>query len=184
MTLSKQDYRTIDSPIGPVTIVSSGEAVTAIYTAQHRRRQELAEHPICSSSVLDVAEIQLQEYFVGRRFTFDLPLQPEGTPFEQRVWQALRQIPFGVTRTYREIAVEIGKPSAARAVGAANGRNPISIVVPCHRVVGGDGKLRGYAGGLETKEWLLAHERESLAAADNHHANGRCQASLSLAMGS
>lgn len=104
------------------------------------------------------AAAQLGEYFSGRRRDFDLPLAPVGTPFQRSAWRALAGIPFGETRTYAQQAQTLGRPTATRAVGAANGRNPISIVVPCHRVVGRDGRLTGYAGGVETKAWLLAHE--------------------------
>ncbi len=106
---------------------------------------------------------QLRQYFAGRRRSFDLPLAPAGTAFQQRVWMALREIPLGTTTTYGHIASMVGRPAAARAVGAANGRNPISIVVPCHRVVGADGSLTGYASGVARKRWLLDHEQWSMA---------------------
>ena len=102
---------------------------------------------------------QLAEYFAGERQEFDVPLKLAGTPFQQRVWRELVRIPFGTTITYAELARRIGQPTASRAVGHANGRNPISILVPCHRVIGADGKLTGYAGGVEKKQWLLAWER-------------------------
>src|SRR6185369_13348044 len=105
----------------------------------------------------------LREYFAGERAEFDLPLEPEGgTPFQRRAWTALREIPFGQTRTYGEQARAIQQPTAVRAVGAANGRNPIGIIVPCHRVIGSDGKLTGYAGGMAAKQWLLEHEARVL----------------------
>ena len=103
---------------------------------------------------------QLKEWFAGKRTSFDLPLAPKGTPFQKRVWKALEGIPFGETRSYGEIAKSIGQPSASRAVGAANGANPISIIVPCHRVIGSSGKLTGFGGGLDVKRWLLEHEQE------------------------
>ena len=102
---------------------------------------------------------QLAEYFAGQRQQFDVPFKRSGTPFQQRVWQELVRIPFGTTITYAQLAQRIGQPTAARAVGHANGRNPISIIVPCHRVIGADGKLTGYAGGIDNKQWLLAWER-------------------------
>ncbi len=102
---------------------------------------------------------QLGEYFAGERRVFDLPLGPDGTGFQRLVWRALGTIPFGETRAYGTIAHAIGRPSASRAVGAANGKNPISIIVPCHRVIGASGALTGYAGGVAAKEWLLGHER-------------------------
>src|SRR5205807_4847601 len=106
---------------------------------------------------------QLAEYFAGERRQFDVPLKLAGTPFQQRVWLELARIPFGTTITYAELAQRLGRPTASRAVGHANGRNPISIIVPCHRVIGADGKLTGYAGGLDKKQWLLAWERQVAA---------------------
>ena len=111
-----------------------------------------------ASPLLDAAEAQLREYFAGTRRTFDLPLAPRGTAFQQRVWAALRAIPYGETHTYGELAAAIGSPSASRAVGMANHHNPTPIVIPCHRVIGANGTLTGYAGGLETKRRLLALE--------------------------
>ena len=108
--------------------------------------------------ILLAAERQLGEYFSGARTQFDLPLQPEGSEFQKQVWQALRAIPFGQTRSYLDLAKAVGSAKAARAVGAANGKNPLSIIVPCHRVIGSDGSLTGFAGGLDTKAALLAHE--------------------------
>ncbi len=113
-----------------------------------------------SNGVLDEAAAQLEEYFAGARTTFDLPLDLRGTPFQIAAWEALAAIPYGETRTYAEQAARIGRPDAVRAIGAANGRNPISIVLPCHRVVGSDGSLTGFAGGLEVKAALLAFEAE------------------------
>ena len=112
---------------------------------------------------LDRAEVQLAQYFAGSRRDFDLDLDPAGTDFQLRVWQALRGIPYGQTVSYGEQAATLGEPGAARAVGAANGRNPLSIVVPCHRVVSASGSLTGFAGGVQTKAWLLDHERRVLA---------------------
>jgi methylated-DNA-[protein]-cysteine S-methyltransferase len=111
------------------------------------------------SSVLADARAQLTAYFAGTRVAFDLPLAPLGTPFQQRVWEELLRIPPATTRTYGELAARLGRPHAARAVGTANAKNPISIVVPCHRVIGAGGALTGYAGGLPAKRWLLDHER-------------------------
>ena len=105
-------------------------------------------------------KMQLDEYFRGERKTFDLPLAPKGTDFQKKVWNALKEIPYGETRTYGEIAAAVGNPKAARAVGMANNKNPIGIIIPCHRVVGANGKLVGYAGGMEKKEWLLQFERK------------------------
>jgi len=108
--------------------------------------------------VLDWTEEQLKEYFAGMRTTFDLPLEPSGTAFQLNVWQLLRTIPYGVTTSYGELARRLGEPKASRAVGAANGANPIPIIVPCHRVVGSRGELTGFGGGIERKRWLLEHE--------------------------
>jgi len=115
--------------------------------------------PPGATRVLERAAAQLAEYFAGDRRTFDLPLAPEGTTFQRRVWDALLRISYGETWSYGRLAREIGSPSASRAVGAANGKNPLSIIVPCHRVVGVNGALTGYAGGVTAKQWLLAHER-------------------------
>ena len=153
---------TMPSPIGTLTIVANDRAVVAIGWAGESAHGALrgdvvdvapAEHPPLAAAVE-----QLGEYFAGDRTEFDLPLEPVGTPFQHRAWDALRQIPFGRTVSYGEQAVMLGDRNKARAVGAANGRNPIPIVVPCHRVVGSNGHLTGFAGGLDTKAWLLDHE--------------------------
>jgi methylated-DNA-[protein]-cysteine S-methyltransferase len=146
----------VDSPLGPLLLTGDGEALTGLYTDQHGRLPTDLGHR--ADEEFAQARTQLQEYFAGRRQDFDLPLNPGGTPFQQSVWQALREIRYGSTLTYREVAEEIGNPKAVRAVGSANSRNPISIIVPCHRVVGSDGKLVGYAGGFSAKKWLLDHE--------------------------
>jgi methylated-DNA-[protein]-cysteine S-methyltransferase len=132
--------------------------ITGCYlpTGKHERRVD--DTWIRDDTAFEDARAQLAEYFAGTRRTFELPLHPAGTPFQQRVWGALRDIPYGETASYGQTAAAVGAPSAARAVGLANGQNPISIVVPCHRVVGADGSLTGYGGGLPAKQWLLAHE--------------------------
>ncbi|MBB3231331.1 methylated-DNA--[protein]-cysteine S-methyltransferase [Halomonas stenophila] len=117
-----------------------------------------ADAPARPNALTERARAQLAEYFDGTRQAFDLPLAPEGTDFQRRVWQALETIPFGETRCYAEIAEQLRCKGGQRAVGAANGKNPIAIVVPCHRVIGSDGRLTGYAGGIGRKQWLLAHE--------------------------
>lgn len=142
--------RAIKTPIGPLTLEADENAVTAIRFSAGSAQD--------ASPLLDAAEAQLREYFAGARRTFDLPLAPHGTAFQQRVWAALRAIPYGETRTYGELAAAIGNPSASRAVGMANHRNPIPIIIPCHRVIGANGTLTGYAGGLEIKRRLLALE--------------------------
>lgn len=153
-------YKVMESPVGPLTLVASATGLVAILWENDDPRRvplgiagEDASHP-----VLVETERQLREYFAGTRSCFSLPLEFAGTAFQQKVWRALLAIPFGETRSYAQIASEIGSPSAVRAVGAANGRNPISIVAPCHRVVGSNGKLTGFAGGLEAKARLLALE--------------------------
>jgi methylated-DNA-[protein]-cysteine S-methyltransferase len=152
----------VDSPIGPMTLVAEHETITGIYMddQRHLPPNEKFGHPDTGVSVvLKEAERQLGEYFAGARTTFELPLAPDGTPFQRRVWDALREIPHGETVSYGELARRIGQPTASRAVGLANGKNPISIVVPCHRVIGASGKLVGYGGGLERKHTLLELEQ-------------------------
>ena len=146
-------HRFINSPVGTLYLESDGERLTKLLFGQQTQVGEPR------NAVLAECEVQLTEYFSGKRQEFDLPLAPKGTPFEQEVWAALLRIPYGETRSYGVIAKEIGRPDAARAVGAANGRNPISIIVPCHRVVGADGSLTGYGGGLSIKRQLLDLER-------------------------
>ena len=153
-------YKSVDSPVGRLKLVASDEGLIAILwpverpgRVRLRTAVEDARHP-----VLVEAERQLAEYFGGRRRKFDLKLDFAGTAFQRKVWSALLTIPFGETRSYAQIATQIGSPAASRAVGAANGRNPISIVAPCHRVIGTGGKLTGFAGGLEAKAYLLALE--------------------------
>ena len=149
----------VDSPIGPLTLVERDGGLVGLYMAEHSHalRAEALGQEV--PEALPEAARQLGEYFDGERTEFDLPLNAVGTGFQQEVWALLRAIPYGGTATYGELAAELGRPSAARAVGAAVGRNPISIVVPCHRVVGSTGKLTGYAGGISRKEFLLALER-------------------------
>ena len=142
--------RAIKTPIGPLTLEADENAVTAIRFSAGGAQD--------ASPLLDAAEAQLREYFAGARRTFDLPLAPHGTAFQQRVWTASRTIPYGETRTYGELAAAIDSPNASRAVGMANHRNPLPILIPCHRVIGADGSLTGYAGGLATKRRLLALE--------------------------
>lgn len=147
---------TVDSPIGPLQLVSNGSALIEIRFAD-RHREETHTGSGADPALRGGAR-QLGEYFAGQRRHFDLPLAAGGTAFQQRVWRALVAIPYGETRSYRDIAVHIGRIRAVRAVGAANGRNPLPIVVPCHRVVGSDGTLTGFAGGLALKRQLLELE--------------------------
>jgi methylated-DNA-[protein]-cysteine S-methyltransferase len=153
-------YTRIDSPVGLLTLVAKDDQLTALLWPNERPNRvilgdmkEDPDHP----TLLNVAH-QLAEYFSGQRTQFDIALDFHGTLFQQQVWQALLTIPYGETRSYAQIAAQIGNPQAVRAVGAANGRNPISIITPCHRVVGSDGRLTGFAGGLEAKLYLLQLE--------------------------
>lgn len=158
MTLSTLSY---DSPVGALGLVADAEALVAVlWPTETEGRVRLAEEPEPTRDhpVLVKTAAQLDEYFAGTRRRFDLPLGPSGTEFQRQVWWSLAEIPFGETSTYGKQAAAIGRPAAVRAVGAANGRNPLSIVLPCHRIVGADGKLTGFAGGLDTKRWLLDHE--------------------------
>jgi methylated-DNA-[protein]-cysteine S-methyltransferase len=154
-------YRHIDSPLGTILLTATERSLTGLFLSGQKHFPPIAPE-WCAVTDLPLfiqTQIQLGEYFQRHRHTFDLPLDPPGTAFQRLVWQQLRQIPLGQTRSYGEIARKIGQPNAARAVGAANGRNPISIVIPCHRVIASSGKLTGYAGGLDRKQWLLDRER-------------------------
>ncbi|AVH14953.1 MULTISPECIES: methylated-DNA--[protein]-cysteine S-methyltransferase [Acinetobacter] len=158
----KLAFMYMPSPVGRLKLVATDSALVAVIwdneNPKRVRQAELVEqldHPI----LLD-AQQQLNEYFQGQRQTFELPLDFEGTEFQKKVWQALLNIPFGETRSYRQIAEQVGSPKAVRAVGAANGQNPISIIAPCHRVIGSGGKLVGFAGGLDNKEILLKLEQQ------------------------
>jgi methylated-DNA-[protein]-cysteine S-methyltransferase len=158
-------YRYLETPLGRLLLVGDGPFLTGLYTAEHKRIAGPVAAWQHSDDAFAAAVEQLEDYFAGRRQAFDLPLRPKGTPFQQRVWQELMQIPFGRTITYAELAERVGNPAASRAVGNANGRNPISIIVPCHRVIGADGKLTGYAGGVEMKRRLVEWERSIVVAA-------------------
>lgn len=151
--MSTLAYSHLDTPLGWVRIEADDRAITAIgfVDAPDNRHSD--------NALTRQAADQLRAYFNGERTDFDLPLAPKGTDFQKAAWQALQQIPYGETRYYAEQAGLIGKPSAVRAIGAANGANPIAIVVPCHRVIGKNGQLTGYAGGLDKKAWLLAFEQ-------------------------
>lgn len=147
------------TPIGELSIVADDAAIVAIHWDDDEPDEtDLVDVVAGDHDVLDRAVEQLGEYFTGDRIDFDLPLEPGGTAFQREAWAALREIPFGETITYGEQAARLGDKNKSRAVGAANGRNPIPIVVPCHRVVGSNGHLTGFAGGLDTKAWLLDHE--------------------------
>ena len=170
--------RTIPSPVGNLILTASESGLTGVYFPTSRHGPPpVGPHPVAPSAdlssppdslsatrkggtqgVLDRTEEQLNEYFAGKRTTFDLPLEPTGTDFQLSVWELLRKIPYGVTTSYGALARRLGDPGASRAVGAANGANPIPIIVPCHRVVGSRGELTGFGGGIERKRWLLEHE--------------------------
>jgi methylated-DNA-[protein]-cysteine S-methyltransferase len=151
-------YTTLDSPLGELTLTASAGAIDGLFMDGQRHRPAGVERWMRDDPPFAPAAAQLARYFAGERVDFDLPLRPRGTPFQQRVWAALREIPYGETVSYGELARRLGTPGASRAVGLANGRNPISIVIPCHRVIGADGSLTGYGGGLARKSWLLEHE--------------------------
>ena len=157
-------YMYMDSPVGALKLVAHDQALVAVmWDNEDHKRVRLAEliedrqHPM-----LHKVKLQLEEYFAGQRQQFDLPLDFQGTAFQQQVWQALLSIPYGETRTYKEIAVQLGNEKAVRAVGAANGKNPISIIAPCHRVIGSSGALVGFAGGLDKKQILLSLEQSQI----------------------
>ncbi|MEI8370521.1 MAG: methylated-DNA--[protein]-cysteine S-methyltransferase [Planctomycetia bacterium] len=168
---------TVDTPLGPLTLTASpdglrgvgweGESVGVVSDGgPYISGSESAADASPGMSILRAAVTQLDEYFRGWRTTFDLPLAPCGTPFQRAAWEILRTIPFGHTMTYGEQARRLGGANKARAVGAANGRNPLSLIVPCHRVIGADGSLTGFAAGVERKAWLLRHEAEIRGRAD------------------
>jgi methylated-DNA-[protein]-cysteine S-methyltransferase len=149
------------SPLGPLRVrVENAHVIEILIPPMTDDAGDDAAHDLADRRVMDAARRQLDAYFARGRLAFDLPLMPRGTPFQQTVWRALRRIPAGETRSYGELAREIGRPTGSRAVGAANGRNRIAIVIPCHRVIGSSGALTGYAAGLERKAWLLSHEAE------------------------
>ena len=162
-TTATRSFTFVESPLGPLLLVGDGAGVlTGLYLGSHDKSP--SPDPAWredESSFSDVAA-QLEEYFAGTRTDFDVELDLVGTPFQVEVWQALCEIPYGETVSYGELARRIGRPAAVRAVGAANGRNPVSIIVPCHRVIGADGRLIGYGWGTERKSWLLDHEQPTL----------------------
>ena len=147
-----------ETPIGFLGIAEENGAISHV---RFKEEDRWAEFTVQETPLLQKAAAQLSDYFAGRRTCFDLPLAPSGTDFQKSVWAALQTIPFGETRSYKDIAVQIGRPKASRAVGMANNRNPLAVVVPCHRVIGQDGSLTGYAGGLPAKQYLLDLEKQS-----------------------
>jgi len=160
-------FARVPSPIGELVLAASDAALAAVYFRTSRQAPPPPREPAGwveddgrgpAGELLARTRQELAEYFAGTRTTFDIPLDPPGTAFQRRVWDALRAIPYGTTLSYSELARRLGDPRATRAVGAANGRNPIPIIVPCHRVVGANGALTGFGGGLDRKRWLLEHE--------------------------
>jgi methylated-DNA-[protein]-cysteine S-methyltransferase len=151
-------WTVLDSPIDPLLLVGDETGLRELQMEPHQPPTDAVRDDEALASVA----AQLRDYFAGRRTGFDLPLSPHGTAFQQKVWLALRDIPYGRTTTYGQIAVDLGQPTASRAVGLANGRNPIAVIVPCHRVIGANGSLTGFGGGLPRKRWLLEHERRVL----------------------
>ena len=153
-------HTTVESPIGELMLVGDGESLRGLYMQEGARPMRVGAGWKRATEPFERAREQLGQYFAGERVEFDLDLRASGTPFDLRVWSALEEIPYGETISYGELARRVDPPAEPRAVGAANGRNPISIVVPCHRVIGADGALTGYGGGLERKRFLLDLERE------------------------
>jgi methylated-DNA-[protein]-cysteine S-methyltransferase len=151
-------YTYLPSPVGPLLVARDELGLTALYLPTGRHAGEPDRGWVEDDTAFADVRQQLDEYFAGTRQQFDLPLHPSGTAFQLRAWAALREIPFGTTASYGEQAARLGNPNAFRAVGSANGLNPISIIVPCHRVIGSNGSLVGYGGGLDAKKWLLQHE--------------------------
>jgi methylated-DNA-[protein]-cysteine S-methyltransferase len=153
-------YSFVESPIGTLTLFADGAALTGLYMGTPSKMPSFGANWIEDGNVEPLQETarQLEQYFAGRLKKFELPLNLHGTPFQKQVWQALTEIPFGETWSYGQLARYVNNPTGYRAVGLANGRNPIAVIVPCHRVIGADGSLTGFGGGLPRKEWLLTHE--------------------------
>jgi methylated-DNA-[protein]-cysteine S-methyltransferase len=156
-------YSELSSPLGPLLLLGDERALSALYMQEHRHQPTFPDGCQRNDQALAKAREQLQAYFAGELLEFELELSAEGTAFQRRVWQALRTIGFGETESYGGLARRIGNGNASRAVGLANGKNPISIIVPCHRVIGANGSLTGYGGGMERKQWLLQHEQRVAA---------------------
>lgn len=163
MVTGRTRSTTIGSPIGPLTLTVTDSALSGVHFGEDLNLREVDEVSVDSDPTLAHAARQLGEYFAGRRTEFTLALHLEGTEFQVSAWRALALAPFGGTMSYSEQARAIGRPKAVRAVGGANGRNPVAIVLPCHRVVGANGSLTGFAGGLDVKRWLLGHEQAVVA---------------------
>ena len=166
--MSETIWTTTPSPVGELLLTGDGHTLHALRLADADAPGVVANGHRRDDRAFAEARAQLHQYFGGTRTTFQLSVAPRGTPFQLRVWEALRHIPYGTTASYGEVAAAVGRPSASRAVGLANGRNPIAIIVPCHRVIGADGRLVGYGGGLDRKRYLLEHE----ASAPGRHVHG------------
>lgn len=162
----------MESPLGKLLLRSTDQAIISVHIAGSVQPADLPEFSTDSylPSCIHACKAQLREYFEGKRKFFALPLSPHGTPFQQKVWSELLNIPYGSTISYLELARRLGDPKVIRAAGSANGKNPVAIIIPCHRVIGADGSLVGYAGGLENKRWLLDHEQA--------HSGGNIQLSI------
>lgn len=155
-------WTVVDSPIDPLLLIGDGTGLRSLSMSPH----DPPADAVRDDDALAPVAGQLAEYFAGERTRFELALAPLGTPFQQKVWLALSDIPYGKTTTYGSIATDLGQPTASRAVGLANGRNPLAVIVPCHRVIGANGALTGFGGGLPRKRWLLEHERRVLGPSD------------------
>jgi len=171
---------TCESPVGPLLLMSDGTSLTGLHTDNDKHRPAVQSDWVRDDGMAPFAKVkaQLRDYFEGRLTEFDLPLAPQGTEFQMTVWRELRNIPFGETISYAELARRIGRPTASRAVGHSNARNPISIIVPCHRVIGADNSLTGYAGGLDRKRALLALEARNAKVGLEGSAPGKGQLAL------
>lgn len=148
--------------IGIIEIIEEDGVIISLNFRKEIKEKENKDIQLKETSLLKMAGEQIQEYLMGKRQNFELPIKPKGTEFQQKVWESLQRIPYGETRSYKEIAIDIGNEKACRAVGMANNKNPISIIIPCHRVIGHSGKLVGYGGGLRIKEYLLNLEKENI----------------------
>jgi methylated-DNA-[protein]-cysteine S-methyltransferase len=154
-------YSYLESPIGPLLLHGNGEVLEGLHFSTGKKAKGADPRWRRIDGAFEQARRQLTEYFAGQRKVFELDIAPRGTDFQQQVWRALLEIPYGETCSYRDIAMRIGNPKAVRAVGSANGNNPIAVIVPCHRVIGSNGNLTGFGGGLETKRFLLALEADA-----------------------
>jgi methylated-DNA-[protein]-cysteine S-methyltransferase len=158
----------LPSPLGQLLLTASANGLRGLWIMGEKHCPALPPQAEENPAAFTSAAAQLTEYFSGTRQHFELPLEPLGTPFQLEAWAALQKIPYGETRTYQQQAAAIQRPAAIRAIGTANGRNPLSIIVPCHRVIGANGTLTGYGGGLAAKQWLLDHERRHALSANRH----------------